>query len=364
MKEIPLLKYYRSSIPSAQVGEFVGWKTIIAYTTVKEEHKAVREDAGIFDISHMTRIKISGEEATSFLQKIFTADVEKLKPGRMKYGLLLNEQAGILDDITVYKISEDSYIMVSNAVTREKVIRWLHENAPENLYIEDFTDSSAFFAVQGPRASTYVSNLFKEDLSDLKWFSGKLITFKGCNTLVTRSGYTGGDGYEVILPCGGTALYIELWEGFVGQGVKPCGLACRDICRLEAGYPLYGQDLDESMTPLEAGLMWAVKMEKPYFIGKAALELKAQRKPQTMIALLEMVEPGVPRPGYPVIDVAGKQIGAVTSGGIIPSTGKGVALAKITTDFSKGEMEVSIVIRDKPRKARIRAEPFVRLSKG
>ncbi|MEM4303887.1 MAG: glycine cleavage system aminomethyltransferase GcvT [Candidatus Caldarchaeum sp.] len=362
VKEIPLLKHHLSS-PRAEAGEFAGWKTIISFTTVREEHNAVRERAGIFDISHMTRVKVSGPGATSFLQKVVTADVEKLKPGRMKYALILNEQAGIIDDVTVFKVSENSYLMVSNAVTRTRVLEWLGVHAGEDVHVWDFTDSSAFFAVQGPKAVEFVSKFFGKDFTSFKWFSGEFATVNGCQILMTRSGYTGGDGFELIIPCGGPSLYGKVWDRFVEEGAQPCGLACRDVCRLEAGYLLSGQDFDESKSPLETKLMWAVNLEKPGFIGKQALERKLIAKLEKVVTLLEMVEPGVPRHGYMLVDEKGRKVGEVTSGGAIPSTGKAAAIGYVVPELSQEGCEVFVDIRGKIRKARVRAMPFITFTK-
>ncbi|MEM0384420.1 MAG: glycine cleavage system aminomethyltransferase GcvT [Candidatus Caldarchaeum sp.] len=358
MKEIPLLRYYQSNYPSAEVGEFAGWRTIIAFTSLREEHKAVRESSGIFDISHMTRTKIAGSSSTTLLQKILTIDVERLKPGRMKYGLMLNEDAGIIDDVTVFKLQEDSYVMVSNAVSRERVLDWVAQHAGPDVYVEDFTERSAFFAVQGPRASDHVSRVFGRDFSGLKWFAGGVFEFGGCQVLLTRSGYTGGDGYELMIPCGGTVLYSSLWRMFVDGGVKPCGLACRDACRLEAGYLLAHQDFDEAKTPVEAGLMWAVNLEKKDFVGKKKLEEKLRAKPSSTIAILEAMEPGVPRAGYPILDSSGKRVGVVTSGGYIPSVGKGLALGEIPAELHTEGTVLYILARNATKKVVVRKQPL------
>ncbi|MEM4716636.1 MAG: glycine cleavage system aminomethyltransferase GcvT [Candidatus Caldarchaeum sp.] len=364
MKEIPLLGYYRANYPAAEVGEFAGWKTVIAFTSLRDEHRAVRESSGIFDISHMTRTKIAGPSSTTLLQNILTIDVERLKPGRMKYGLMLNEDAGIIDDVTVFKVEEESYVMVSNAVSRERVLNWLSQHAGPGVYVEDFTERSAFFAVQGPRASEHVSRVFGKDFSTLKWFAGDVVEFEGCQVLLTRSGYTGGDGYEIVIPCGGTVLYSSLWRVFVEVGVKPCGLACRDACRLEAGYLLAHQDFDEAKTPAEAGLMWAVNLEKKDFVGKRKLEEKLKTKPSSTIAILEMMEPGVPRAGYPILDSSGNRVGVVTSGGYIPSVGKGLALGEIPAELHTEGAVLYILVRNAARRVVVRKQPLVKPLKG
>jgi len=361
LKEIPLLKHYVAA--GAEVGEFAGWKSPIFFTKLRDEHMAVRQKAGIFDITHMTRTKITGPSATDLLQKTLTCDVATLKKGRMKYGLILNERAGIVDDVTVFKVEEGSYVMVSNAATREKVLQWMRRSGDSNVLLEDFTEYSAFFAVQGPLSSKVVSEVLQTDVSALKWFGGVFVRWGGCDVLVTRSGYTGEDGYEIMVPCGGVELYEKLWDAFVSFGVKPCGLACRDTCRVEAGYLLSGVDFDESKSPVEAGLMWAVKMEKEGFVGKEALVELTGRKPDQVAVLLEMAEQGVPRHGYRVHNQSGEEVGYVTSGVLSPLNNRGLAIAYVETDYAGAGTELFVDIRGTMRRSVVRAEPLVSVQK-
>lgn len=355
MKEVPLLRLYDKK--AVELGEFAGWRTVIRFTSLRDEHHAVRNRAAIFDISHMTRTKVTGPGATTTLNKILTVDVEKLKTNRMKYGLILNESGGIIDDVTVLRLAEDSFVMVSNAVTRDKVLSWIRAYASKNVSVEDFTDSSAFFAVQGPEAFRFVSTLFG-DVTRFKWFEGSLKSFDGCLVLITRSGYTGGDGFEIMIPCGGPELYGKVWNSFYEMGVKPAGLACRDVCRMEAGFPLSGHDFDESKTPYEAGLMWAVKMDKPYFIGKHALENRPQ--PSKVLTLVELLEPGVPRRGYKVFD-GDDEVGVVSSGCLSPLIGRGIALAYLPPEYQNEGRTIYVEIHGRPRKSAVRMKPWVSL---
>jgi aminomethyltransferase len=361
LREIPLLKHHVAA--GAEVGEFAGWKSPIFFTKLRDEHMAVRQKAGIFDITHMTRTKISGPSATDLLQKTLTCDVATLKKGRMKYGLILNERAGIVDDMTVFKVEEGSYVMVSNAATREKVLQWMRRFGDSNVLLDDFTDNSAYFAVQGPMSSKVVSEVLQTDVSALKWFAGVFVRWGGCELLVTRSGYTGEDGYEIMVLCGGVELYKKLWDAFISSGVKPCGLACRDTCRMEAGYLLSGVDFDESKTPVEAGLMWAVKMEKEGFVGKEALVKLTGRKPAQTAVLLEMVEQGIPRHGYKVCKQNGEEVGYVTSGVLSPLNNRGLAIAYVETDYAGAGTELFVDIRGTMRRSVVRAEPLVRVQK-
>ncbi|MCX8201790.1 MAG: glycine cleavage system aminomethyltransferase GcvT [Candidatus Caldarchaeum sp.] len=358
MLKVPLLSLHEKT--AAELGEFAGWQTVITFTSVREEHHAVRNKAAVFDISHMTRTKITGPGATALLQNLLTVDVEKLKPNRMKYGLLLNESGGIIDDVTVFKIEADNFFVVSNAVTRQKVLSWLRAHASNDVSVEDLTDFSAFFAVQGPEAHVYVSDLVG-DVSGFKWFEGGLRSFNGCWLLVTRSGYTGGDGFEMMVPCGGMEVFEKIWTRLVEKGVTPAGLACRDVCRIEAGYPLYGQDFDESNDPYEAGLSWAVKTEKPFFIGKESL---AQRsRPLKTLAMVEMVDPGIPRRGYKIYH-ENEEIGLVSSGCFSPTAGKGIALAHIRPELLTEGREILLDVRGRLRRAVVRTKPWVSLTRS
>ncbi|MDW8084368.1 MAG: glycine cleavage system aminomethyltransferase GcvT [Candidatus Caldarchaeum sp.] len=358
MKKLPLLSVHEKT--AAELGDFAGWRTVITFTSLREEHHAVRNEAAIFDISHMTRTKITGPGATTFLQKVLTIDVERLKAGRMKYGLMLNDSGGIIDDVTVFKVENDSYIMVSNAATRDKVLEWMKAHAVENVHIQDFTESSAFFAVQGPRAHEHVSKIIGH-VHGLKWFEGCFAFFEGCQVLVTRSGYTGGDGFEIILPCGGLEFFEKIWRTFVEGGAKPAGLACRDVCRIEAGFPLSGQDFDEKVTPFEANLAWAIKTDKPFFIGKQSLSDKSQST--RTLAMIELEELGVPRRGYKVYRET-SEVGFVSSGCLSPLVGRGIALAYIPPDLRVEGMKLYVDVRGKLRRSVVRARPWVELPRS
>ncbi|MCS7110270.1 MAG: glycine cleavage system aminomethyltransferase GcvT [Candidatus Caldarchaeum sp.] len=355
---MPLLSLHEKT--AAELGEFAGWRTVITFTSVREEHYAVRNKAAVFDISHMTRTKITGPGATALLQSLLTVDVEKLKPNRMKYGLLLNELGGIIDDVTVFKMGDDSFVVVSNAVTREKVLSWMKAHAPEDVSVEDLTDFSAFFAVQGPEAFVHVSDLVG-DVSGFKWFEGGLRSFEGCRLLVTRSGYTGGDGFELMVPCGGMDVFEKIWTWFVERGVRPAGLACRDVCRIEAGFPLYGQDFDESNDPYEAGLSWAVKTEKPFFIGKKSLPQRS--RPVKTIAMVEMADSGVPRRGYKIFH-ENEEVGFVSSGCFSPTVGRGIALAHMRPELVTDGREILLDVRGRLRRAVVKTKPWVSLPRS
>lgn len=358
MRRTPLLSLHESL--GAEIGDFAGWASPLWFEGVRQEHGAVRDGAGIFDISHMTRTVVRGGDAGKLLTRITSYNVSTLKEMRMKYCLILNEDAGIIDDVTVLRVAGDSFLVVSNAATRERVVSWMLEHAVGDVMVEDVTESTALLAVQGPASSKHVSEWLGEDVSGMKWFSGRITNFGGCTVLVTRSGYTGEDGFEICILCGVKENYVKIFERFTGAGVKPCGLACRDILRLEAGYPLYGQDMDERTTPLEARLEWAVRLDNEFFIGRDRyLELE-RVGPSKLLVGLEMVEQGIPRHGYRVLSQNDDTIGYVTSGGYSYSLGKGIALGYIQRQHVGEGVDVTVDIRGRKRRAKIRLGPFVK----
>ncbi|HID05339.1 MAG TPA: glycine cleavage system aminomethyltransferase GcvT [Aigarchaeota archaeon] len=358
MNETPLLRLHRES--GAEIGEFAGWRSPLWFTTVKEEHNAVRNRAGVFDISHMTRIRIRGKESTQLLEKLLTRDVSKTKINRMKYCLMLNERGGIIDDITFYRLGEEDYVIVSNAATRRRVVEWLTSNSEDmDVEINDYTEESILLAVQGPEAKLYLERVLNRSLEAIRWFAGFEADLTGCSLLITRSGYTGEDGFELNVLKGDAGGFERLWEELLSAGLTPCGLACRDVLRLEAGYPLYGQDMDEETTPFEAGLEWAVKMEKPGFVGREALSEAMSRGLRSLLVGVEMLEQGIPRRGYRVYSSSGEGVGDVTSGVFSYSLGRGIALARIDPGSAGENSEVRVEIHGRLRKARVRRGPFV-----
>jgi len=359
LKSTPILSLHQEL--GAEIGSFAGWRSPLWFSTVRAEHNAVRTAAGIFDISHMTRIMVRGPGATSLLKKTLTYNVDVLKEGRMKYCLMLNRDAGIIDDLTVYRVAGDIYLIVSNAATRERVLQWLEEQGG-GAGLDDVTESSALLAIQGPSSPSYVSRWLGDDVGDMKWFSGRVSRLDACPIIITRSGYTGGDGYELCLLCGGGERFAKVFTDFLSMGVKPCGLACRDILRLEAGFPLYGQDMDENVSPIEARLTWAVRLENEAFIGREAFLARMERGPSKLLVGLEMDEPGIPRPGYRVLDYSGVELGRITSGGHSYYLEKGIALGYVSTQYAVDGAMVQVDLRGKLRRARVRLEPFIKLN--
>ena len=343
----------------AKLVDFVGWEMPINYGSQLDEHHQVRSDAGLFDVSHMTVVDVRGRETRQFLSRLLANDVARLQqPGRALYSCMLNESGGVIDDLITYFMDEEWFRMVVNAATRDKGLAWLERQAHESDFRISFTEhlEMAMIAVQGPLARDKVHSCLPADVLDevtgLKSFSA----IQKSGFFIGRTGYTGEEGYEIVLPDRQAAAF---WDRLLQAGVKPCGLGARDTLRLEAGMHLYGQDMDEDVTPLECGLGWTVAMQNDRdFIGRAALEKQKADGLQRKLIGLVLEGRGVLRPGQKVVTAEGE--GVTTSGSFSPSLQKAIALARIPFAAS-GECEVEI--RGKRLPARIVRPPFVRNGK-
>ncbi|MEQ9450350.1 MAG: glycine cleavage system aminomethyltransferase GcvT [Pseudomonadales bacterium] len=329
--------------------DFAGWMMPVNYGSQIEEHTAVRTDVGMFDVSHMTIIDVSGAGAMTFLQKVVANDVARLELWQALYGALLNEQGGVLDDLIVYR-QTDGFRCVVNASTRDKVLAWFARHATADMTCAE--QDLAMIAVQGPNARAIAGQVMATDLSELKPFYATLVQDAW---MVGRTGYTGEDGIEVMLP--GDAAQ-QLWQSLLSAGVAPAGLGARDTLRLEAGLNLYGQDLDEQTSPLASNIGWTIAWEPPRdFIGRQAIEAEREQ-PQAKLTGLVMRDKGVLRHGQTVVTEAGK--GVITSGTFSPTMGCSIALARLPAD-ANGDCQVDI--RGKLKKATIVQPPFVRNGK-
>jgi len=338
----------------ARMVDFVGWNMPIHYGSQMDEHKAVRGDAGMFDVSHMTVVDIRGPQAKAFLLRLLANDVSRLTvPGKALYSCMLNESGGVIDDLIAYYMEDEWYRLVVNAATRDKGLAWLARNgmAFSISLTEHF--ELAMLAVQGPNARERVHGLLPPDvvqgIASMPPFSAVLCF----GTFIARTGYTGEDGYEVLLPA---EEAIAFWNRLEAAGVKPCGLAARDTLRLEAGMHLYGQDMDEDVTPLESGLAWTVAMnDDRRFIGRDALERQQENGVDRKLSGVLLEGRGVLRPGYRVMTAAGE--GVTTSGTFSPTLEKAIALARVPVEAT-GACEVEI--RGKAYPARLVKPPFAR----
>jgi len=361
MKQLHLAKMHREL--KAQMVEFAGWEMPLQYGGITEEHMAVRNAAGLFDISHMGEISVRGSGALDFLQWATTNDVSKLAIGEAHYSTVLNENGGTLDDIFVYRLEENDYMVVANAVNVDKIFNWFKNQAKDDVELDDITMSTVMLALQGPMAQATLQKLTGFDLKTLGRFKSAFIDVVGMKTLVSRSGYTGEDGFEMYLfgesqsePSRGKKMWNELLNAGKEFGVKPCGIGARDSLRLEAGYVLYGHELADYITPLEARIGFAVKLDKGDFIGREAL-LKQKEKGLARARIgLRMIEKGVPREGYKVF-ADGEEAGHVTSGTHSPLLNVGIAMGYAPPSI-KDANEVAIEIHSKQKAAEVVEMPF------
>lgn len=343
---------------NAKIVDFAGWDMPLHYGSQIQEHHQVRQHAGMFDVSHMGVVDVHGEDVASYLRHLLANDVNRLVNGKALYTCMLNEQGGVLDDLIVYKVSDDFYRIVINAGTREKDLAWMRMQAQSfSVDIKERTDL-AMLAIQGPEIKNKINQVFSADqvqaVVNLKPF-----TFAEFgDTFVARTGYTGEDGYEIILPITATTA---LWQACLGAGILPCGLGARDTLRLEAGLNLYGSDMDESVTPLESNLAWTVIMDpkERSFIGRDALEKQSQTGIKRRLVGLVLDGPGVIRNHQKVVIINDGE-GEVTSGGYSPTLEKSIALARVPAEVGA---ECFVEIRNKQVPAKVIKPPFVKNGK-
>ena len=350
----------------ARMIEFAGWSMPVQYTSVLAEHRAVRAGVGLFDLSHMGEFAFEGPAAEENLQRLLTNDVASLPPGRAHYTLILNERGGVVDDVILYRLDAGRFMLVVNAANTAKDREWLRSRLKGRVVMEDKSDETALLAVQGPRAEAVVAGLLGRDLSHLPGFAAEQVELDGAQVLLSRTGYTGEDGFELYCSSGDA---LRLWERFLeagkGEGIVPVGLGARDTLRLEARLPLYGNELTEETTPLEAGLSFAVKLEKGDFTGREALLAQKERGVARRLVGFEMVERGIPRKGYPVF-AGERRVGEVTSGSFSPTLERDIGLAYVASEFATPGTELEVDIRGQRKRAKVIQGRFVsvRTKKG
>jgi aminomethyltransferase len=349
--------YGRHLAAGARMVEFAGFDMPVQYQGVLEEHAAVREGAGIFDVSHMGEVAVEGDGALDSAQKLVTNDLSRCADGQAQYSALCNERGGVIDDVIVYRFSPRRLFVCVNASGREKDFAWMREHAAAGTEVSQRSDDWAQVAVQGPRAPAIVDSLCEPRVLDLGYYhfrEAKVAGVPGC--IVARTGYTGEDGFEVFCPPDGAE---RIWDAFVSRGVVPCGLGARDSLRLEVAYRLYGNDLDEEHTPLEAGLGWIVKLDKPGgFIGADALRNQKAEGLRRKLAGFKLVGKGIARHGYPALE-GGRRVGEVTSGTMSPVLKEAIGLAWLPTALAKEGTRFEVEIRQKPVAAEVVKTPFV-----
>ncbi|OXB93373.1 glycine cleavage system aminomethyltransferase GcvT [Parageobacillus galactosidasius] len=363
LKRTPLFAVYERY--GAKTIDFGGWELPVQFSSIKEEHEAVRTRAGLFDVSHMGEFVVKGDDSLAFLQKMMTNDVSKLTDGRVQYSLMCYEDGGTVDDLLIYKKADDHYLLVVNAANIEKDFEWLHDHLFGDVELVNISQEIAQLALQGPLAEQVLQKLTNTDLSAIKFFSFQDdININGVKALVSRTGYTGEDGFEIYCRReDAVALWESILEAGKEEGVLPCGLGARDTLRFEATLPLYGQELSKDITPIEAGLGFAVKTNKDAdFIGKDVLKKQKEEGTARKLVGIEMIDKGIPRHGYKVF-ANGEEIGFVTTGTQSPTLKKNIGLALIKTEFTEMDTEVEVEIRGKRLKAKVIATPFYKRAK-
>ena len=356
---------YEFHAEHGNIVDFGGFAMPVWYEGIISEHNAVRDGVGIFDTSHMGRSMAEGPDTEKFLNWVVTNDVSKLGLNEGIYSVMLKPDAGIVDDLITYKMREDKFFIVYNAGTREKDFAWFKKNSEGfDVKLTDLSNKMAMMAVQGPKALETVQRICKEDLSKVGRFNIAEVTLSGLPCMVTRTGYTGEDGFEVYVPDSpleNPEKSLKVWNDLVKAGAKPCGLGARDSLRMEAGLNLYGSDIDEKTNPLEARLRWVVKFKKPGgFVGKEAL-VKARKEGLKKIQVgIKMEGRGIPRHGYEILDESGEKVlGVVTSGGMAPSLGYGIAIGYVPPEYRELGNPVKIRIRKRLVDGKIvKSHPF------
>jgi len=357
-------------VRNGRMTEFAGFEMPVWYDSIVSECRVVRNSVGIFDVSHMGRAVISGEGSTSFLDYVTTNDVAALTVDRAHYSLICNEDGGIVDDVVVDKLAENQYLMVFNAGNRDKDLGWLKKKAePFSVNIEHVSDQVSMFAVQGPNAQEVLQQVCGEDLSLIPRFGGRSLDLEGMKLTVTRTGYTGEDGFEVFTwgaPLEDPSRAVAVWNEILDHGkafhIQPCGLGARDILRLEAGMCLYGNDITESTSPLQARLSFVVKLAKSEFIGRDALvREKAQGLKKVRVGL-KVLDAGIPRAECPLLKDS-QVVGKVTSGTFSPTMNQGIAMGYIPKEYSKVGDNLLVEVRGKNLRAAVVGFPFYDTSK-
>lgn len=360
MKITPFTEKHKSL--GAKMVEFAGYLMPVSYSGINDEHHAVRNNAGVFDVSHMGEFIIKGEHALDLIQRVTTNDVSKLTVGKAQYSCMPNEKGGIVDDLLIYCIEENKvYMLVVNASNIEKDWNWISRFNVNNAEMHNISDKTCLLAIQGPNATKILQPLTDIDILNLKYYTFQKGTFAGIkNVLISATGYTGSGGVEIYFEekdGAAETIWDAIFEAGKSQGIKPIGLGARDTLRLEMGYCLYGNDIDDTTSPMEAGLGWVTKFNKE-FPSRAIFEKQKSEGVKRKLVGFEMVDKGIPRHDYPVKDKDGNIIGKVTSGTQSPSLGKAVGMGYVETSHSHIDAEIYIGVRDKLLKAKIVKFPF------
>jgi aminomethyltransferase len=340
---------------TAKMVEFAGYEMPLQYEGLTIEHETVRNSVGVFDVSHMGEFLIEGPNALALIQKVSSNDASKLTIGKAQYSCLPNDKGGIVDDLLIYKIKEETYLLVVNASNIQKDWDWIVSHNTMGAEMRDLSDDYSLLAIQGPKAVETMQTLTDVNLADIKFYNFVVGPFAGIeHVIISATGYTGSGGFEIY--CKNNEAK-QIWDAVTKAGAKPIGLAARDTLRLEMGYCLYGNDINDTTSPLEAGLGWVTKFSKD-FINSANLAKQKEEGVTRKLVGFEMLERGIPRHDYELVDIDGNNIGIVTSGTMAPSLSKGIGMGYVKTEFAKSDTEIYVQIRKKQLKAKVVKFPF------
>lgn len=344
----------------AKMAEFAGYNMPISYKGIKEEHHQVRNSVGMFDVSHMGEFMLEGENALALIQKVTSNDASKLADGQAQYSCLPNDKGGIVDDLLVYKIADNKYMLVVNASNIDKDWAWISSHNDLGVQMTNQSDDWSLLAVQGPQAMATLQKLTDKNLSEIPYYHFTIGKFAGNeDIIISNTGYTGAGGFELYVP---NSSAVATWNSIIEAGsefnIQPIGLGARDTLRLEMGFCLYGNDIDDTTNPIEAGLGWITKFTKSFIGDSFAQELKENGAKRKLVGI-EMIDRGIPRHGYEVVDSNNVKIGHVTSGSQTPTVEKSIGIAYIDVPFNKLDTEVFVSIREQAIKAKVVKMPFL-----
>lgn len=358
LKNTPLLKQHVAL--NAKMVPFAGYNMPVSYTGLNDEHVTVRNAVGMFDVSHMGEFILKGPGALDLIQRVTSNDASVLVNGKAQYSCLPNENGGIVDDLLVYKIADEHYMLVVNASNMEKDWNWISKFNTGNVDMKNVSDDTALLAIQGPKSVATLQKLTSENLSEIPYYAFRIGNFAGINDIViSNTGYTGAGGFELYIP---NAEAEKIWNAILKAGeefgIKPIGLGARDTLRLEMGFCLYGNDIDDTTSPLEAGLGWITKFSKKFTNSESLAQQKEKGVSKKLIGF-EMIDRGIPRHDYEIVDASNNIIGKVTSGTQSPTLQKGIGMGYVTIANSKPDTEIYIKVRDKALKAKVTKIPFL-----
>ncbi|UII34871.1 glycine cleavage system aminomethyltransferase GcvT [Fulvivirga ulvae] len=344
----------------AKMVPFAGYNMPVRYSSDIEEHMTVRNGVGMFDVSHMGEFMVKGPKALDLIQKVTSNDASKLEDGKAQYSCLPNDKGGVVDDLLVYKLKDEEYMLVVNASNIEKDWNWISQHNTEGAEMENISDSISLFAVQGPKATEVLQKLTETDLSEVKFYTFTYGEFAGVkDVIMSATGYTGAGGFELYVKNeDAEEVWNRIMDAGKAEGIKPIGLGARDTLRLEMGYCLYGNDIDDTTSPLEAGLGWITKFTKD-FINAENLKKQKEEGVSRKLVGFKMIDKGIPRHDYIIEDANGNEIGKVTSGTMSPVLNQGIGLGYVTKEFSTPGSEIYIAVRNRKLKAEVNKLPLI-----